>query len=64
MNRYLIRWEIDLDGESPLSAAREALEIMRDPASTATIFDVIDTVTGEKHEVDLYKEGLDDNVFT
>ena len=37
---YRVRWEIDLDATSPEQAAREALEIQRDPGSTATFFEV------------------------
>jgi hypothetical protein len=37
---YLVRWEINLDATSPEQAAREALEIQRDPGSTATFFEV------------------------
>lgn len=37
---YLVTWEIDIDAETPLEAARIALEIQRDKDSTATVFDV------------------------
>jgi len=45
---YRIEWLIDIDAESPLDAAREALRIHRDPESTAVVFSVarLDDETG------------------
>ena len=40
MGLYKVTWEIDLEADSPEEAARLALEIHRDPESTATCFDV------------------------
>lgn len=40
-SRYRIQWEIDLEASSPQEAAREALEIHRDPESIALVFQVI-----------------------
>lgn len=37
---YLVRWEIELTAESAQDAARQALEVMRDPESQATHFKV------------------------
>lgn len=37
---YHIAWYISIDAESPEEAAQEALDIQRDPASTATVFTV------------------------
>ena len=37
---FLVRWEIDLEATSAAEAARVALAIQRDPASTATVFTV------------------------
>lgn len=37
---FKVRWEIDLAADSPEAAARQALEIQRDPNSLATIFEV------------------------
>ena len=37
---FRVRWEIDLDADSPEDAARQALAIQRDPNSLATIFEV------------------------
>ena len=52
MKTFLVEWAIDIDAATPEAAARRALEIQRNPASMATVFDV----TGEngiKHRVDL-----------
>ncbi len=38
---YTVRWEIDIDAETPEQAAQQALHMMRDKNSTATFFDVI-----------------------
>ncbi len=37
---FRVRWEIDLDADSPEDAARQALAIQRDLNSLATIFEV------------------------
>jgi hypothetical protein len=50
---YTVRWEIDhVSAASPAEAARQALEIQRDPASIATVFTVVDSA-GTAHEIDL-----------
>ena len=50
---FRVRWEIDIDADSPEAAARQALEIQRDPNSLATIFEVKwrdpDNVYGSAH---------------
>jgi len=38
---YRIKWEIDLEADSPEQAARLAQAIQRDPKSTASIFEVV-----------------------
>lgn len=40
MRSYLVTWCIDIEATSPEAAAAEALDMMRDEDSTATIFDV------------------------
>ena len=40
VKHYRVVWEIDIWAETPLKAAEIALGIQRDPASTATVFDV------------------------
>jgi len=37
---YHIKWEIEVEADSPLEAVQEALRIQRDPESMATIFEV------------------------
>ncbi len=46
MNHYLVKWEIDIDAETPEEAAKKALEIHRDPESCATVFEVYDVANG------------------
>lgn len=54
MPKYIVSWVIDdEDSESPLEAARRALEAQRRPGSTATVFDVRETATGQLTRVDL-----------
>lgn len=52
MRTYRVTWEIELDAETPEDAAREALEIQRNPDSTATVFKVYDE-KGIDHAFDL-----------
>jgi hypothetical protein len=42
MQQYRVRWEIDLDAESPKQAARIARNIQLEPGNEATVFSVID----------------------
>lgn len=58
MPSYRVRWEIDLDAETPREAAQLALKIHRDPGSQSTVFDVDEMDAGEtvilsQHIVDL-----------
>lgn len=47
MSTYLVTWTIDIeDVDSPEEAAAQALEILRDPDNTATIFAVEDDAAG------------------
>jgi hypothetical protein len=39
---YRVTWEIDIEADSALEAAEEALEIQRRPDSIATVFTVRD----------------------
>ena len=55
MTDYYIEWSIDLEADSPRDAARKALEIMRDPASIATCFNVYDE-DGNPVAVDLMED--------
>lgn len=49
---YRVRWEIDIEADSPEEAAVEALIIQRDPFSIAAVFDVQDD-GGKSSRVDL-----------
>jgi hypothetical protein len=40
MNSYLVTWRIDIEADTPLDAAREALRIQRKTDSIATVFTV------------------------
>lgn len=42
MSEYKVNWVINIDAKSAKEAAQEALAIMQDTESTATVFDVID----------------------
>ena len=53
---YRVRWEIDIDARSVTEAAKKALEIQRDPDSTALFFDVTDNVANNWVGVDLLRE--------
>jgi hypothetical protein len=56
MTSYRVRWDIDVDADSPHAAARAAREIMLDPHSTATYFRIIDNENGSKCGVNLERE--------
>ncbi len=53
MAEYLVEWKIDIDAENPLDAAKQARRIHLEPGSTATVFQVTDTKTDVKVDVDL-----------
>ncbi len=40
MKTFHVTWEMSIDAETPEDAARQALEIHRDPESVATVFAV------------------------
>lgn len=42
MAEYRITWEIDIEAGNPRKAAEEALRIMKDPDSIASVFTVWD----------------------
>lgn len=52
MPQYRVTWEIDIEAETPEEAARKALAIQRNPASTATVFNVT-AEDGEMEDVDI-----------
>jgi hypothetical protein len=54
MTSYFVEWSIDIDADSPREAAEKALEIQRDPSSSATVFSVIKYDSdGSKSLIDL-----------
>lgn len=53
MPTYTVTWSIDIDADSPLEAAHQALTIHRDPESTATVFTVHDPHTGAERSFDI-----------
>ncbi len=59
--QYKVVWEIDLDAESFEDAARQALEIQRDPESIATYFLVTDG-QGHRQDVDLAEDKPPDSM--
>jgi hypothetical protein len=40
MTDYLVEWSVEIEADDPTEAARMALEMHRDPASIATVFEV------------------------
>ena len=74
MTEYRVTWEIDIEADTPLEAAEEALTIQRDPESTATFFkvweqfpdqiryDIFGRVIGKEHTVDLYCHDQDEDL--
>ena len=64
MTHYQVRWEIDVEAETPEAAALQAREIQLDHTSRATVFDVflpdLLTPSGQpvSFAVDLEEEGL------
>lgn len=52
MRTYEVTWLIDIEAVNPLEAATRALEIHRDPASTATVFMVRAKKSGALFQVD------------
>ena len=56
MPNYLVQWEIDINANNPVEAAKQALEIMRDHQSIALIFDCLETKTDHNYMVDLEME--------
>lgn len=51
MTEYRVTWTIDVDGETPEDAAREARKIQLDPQSTATVYQVTPHQLGARTEV-------------
>lgn len=62
MDTYLVTWQVNVDSDSddPLDVAADALGIQRAPGSTATMFTVINERTGQRWQVDLDEETVDE----
>jgi ssDNA-binding Zn-finger/Zn-ribbon topoisomerase 1 len=56
MTGYLVKWEIDIEADSPKEAAEKALAIHRRTDSIATVFEVIERKSHEVTQVDLNPE--------
>ena len=64
MTMYRVTWEIDIEADDAIDAARQALEIHRDPDSIATVFSVQEYGTPNgihPQEIDLLEVGTDDD---
>lgn len=53
---YRVRWEIDIEADTPHEAAEKALRIQRDPWSTATVFEILGENGEPNIEIDLTEE--------
>ena len=51
-----VKWEIDIDAESPHAAAVKAREIMLNPESIATVFDITEGSRVVRVDLDLNSE--------
>jgi hypothetical protein len=60
MRSYRVTWIIDVEAENHEDAARQALETMQDPNSTALVFDVREHHGSESVTVDLWEEEDDE----
>jgi len=63
MPNYLVTWDINVEADTPLEAAQEALRIQRDPNSIATVMVVremggygFSLGSGTEIEIDLDEE--------
>ena len=59
---YQVKWVIDIEADTPREAAERALEIMRDPTSTAQYFEVTDPDNGF-NIVDLFERPSDSELI-
>ena len=55
LSEFTVKWEIEVDADSPWEAAKQALSIMRDRGSDATYFNITDA-KGELYDVDIEEE--------
>lgn len=52
-NHYLVRWDINIDAEGPVAAARKAQAIQRKADSAANVFEVFEDGVGMSMRIDL-----------
>ena len=57
---YTVTWSIEIDATGIHDAASQALAIMRDPNSLATVFDVVSEDGSEADSIDFHVEEDDD----
>ena len=56
MPEYRVVWEIDIESNTPLQAACRALQIQRNPESTATQFYVQERGSNERVSIDFLED--------
>ncbi len=54
MPEFRVRWEIDDYARTPQLAAKQARELMLDASSTASVFDVENSKTGQVTRIDFH----------
>ena len=55
MTWYLAKWGINIWADSPEEAAKKAQEVQLDKGSTATCFNIVDTLENKHFFIDLEK---------
>lgn len=58
MPEYILTWMCEVDAEDPVDAVRQCLEMLADPANTATFWTVKDKATGQEVFQDFYEDLL------
>ena len=53
MAEFRVKWEMDIEADSPREAAEKALKIHRDPDSIATVFTTVRVSDGQVKHIDL-----------
>ena len=55
MTWYSVKWKIDIWADSPEEAAKQARGVQLDKGSTATCFNIVDTLEKKHFFIDLEK---------
>jgi hypothetical protein len=50
---FRVIWEIDIDADNPTAAAQEARALQLKMNSSATVFDIWESATGQMHRIDV-----------